>query len=328
MKKFLGISALALGAMLFSAFPAQAVDPPGLGGGAGGGIGGGLGLGGGRAGVRVNGQGGGRIAGPNFDAGRLGAGAGAAGRANAGGGNGLLSGRANLEFNANAEMNRNRRQEQGGNNPGEEGAPNENGRRTEVYLTGRQRAAMQADLTLAGRLADIDRLRDIALTQGDTNMLLRADSLEHEARVQHQNHVRQIMATQGEEGFQGRFEGNGNGGFQAEAGRYPYPERPAQFNAAGEAEGAMQGNFNGRAVGPYPGAVERRTDAELRAAWQAEQRAWAAERNARLQAQGEAEFEGSYRRATPPASRRYADPSYQGEGNFESAGEAGSSSKP
>ena len=56
------------------------------------------------------------------------------------------------------------------------------------------RLMLQADLVLARRLADIDRLRDVALANGNENLLLRADQLEQQARLQHDQRIARIEA--------------------------------------------------------------------------------------------------------------------------------------
>ncbi len=61
-------------------------------------------------------------------------------------------------------------------------------------ITIHNRAALNADLSLGNRIAEIDRLRDVAVANGDTQMLLRADQLEHEARIYHYHQVRQALA--------------------------------------------------------------------------------------------------------------------------------------
>jgi hypothetical protein len=192
-----GLTAVVCGLLLATAAQAQLGGiPGGLGGGASGGASGAAGAGSPgaaadlttRAGIRV---GGGRQVGAGFNSVRLGASAGGRGNAGMSRGGVSLSGSGDLS----AEARRGRRNEQPpaqneGQPPADE--PQSNPSRPLPALS---RAALQADLMLAHRLADVDRLRDVALSRGDAQMLLRCDQLEQEARYQHHVQVEQALAT-------------------------------------------------------------------------------------------------------------------------------------
>jgi len=88
-------------------------------------------------------------------------------------------------------------------------------------LDAQNRVALQADLFLANRLAEIDRLRDVAVSNNDAQMLLRADHLELEARRHHGIQVRSAAGGAFEAGAAAPFVADGtvDGRFQVDASR-------------------------------------------------------------------------------------------------------------
>ncbi|REJ91295.1 MAG: hypothetical protein DWQ34_15185 [Planctomycetota bacterium] len=73
--------------------------------------------------------------------------------------------------------------------PGEESPQNRPTASDPQSASPENRALLQLDLYLANRLSQIDRLRDYAIAHNDVSLLIRADSLESEARALHQQQV-------------------------------------------------------------------------------------------------------------------------------------------
>ncbi len=91
------------------------------------------------------------------------------------------------------------------------------------------RLMLQADLVLARRLADIDRLRDVALANGKENLLLRADQLEQQARLQHDQRIARLEAfpTVERESGEGVNSGLASPRVAAPSMKLPAADRPA-----------------------------------------------------------------------------------------------------
>ncbi len=114
-------------------------------------------------------------------------------------------------------------------------------RSTDPREQGHNHVALQADLLLAQRLAQIDRLRDVALANGDTDLLLRADTLEQQARLQHRHRIESALGAQLPPPPQHdhQFTGQAAGEFQGRAGANA-PNFDAQSAGQFDADGAAQ----------------------------------------------------------------------------------------
>jgi hypothetical protein len=95
------------------------------------------------------------------------------------------------------------------------------------------RRVLHADLQLAHRLAEIDRLRDHALANDDVDLLMRADILEQQARVHHQQHVQQMQFA-AEQGDGEKNESNAENSLDA--------DEPATTSASGTSRGRAYPN--------------------------------------------------------------------------------------
>jgi hypothetical protein len=229
----------------------------GGGAGAGAGIGAGGGIGGGiggsadlqsRAGMRIRG---GRKVGASFEA---------QGNANLTGGRG----RAGLSTAADAAL-RTRRGQQPETPPADgqtsdSQTPPQDGGQPPQRRAPVNRIALQADLLLAHRLADIDRLRDVALSRGDAQMLLRCDQLELDARQHHQLQVDHALSAEGEAAAGIHAQGNGVAQVAHEArelterGQY-IAERARQHGYGAARQASAQGSAAGNVQGRVPDAT-------------------------------------------------------------------------
>lgn len=126
----------------------------------------------------------------------------------------------------------------------------------------RYRAALQADLNLANRLAEIDRLRDIALANADTEMFLRADTLESQARLQHEHQIRQTVGVAPSTDA-ARFDAENYGEFNAGADNASVPDfgrpqrRVRQQLPPRNLEGEVQAGYDVDANSRYRGGLNR-----------------------------------------------------------------------
>lgn len=192
------VVAAAVSTTVYGLDPVSGGLPLGGGGSAGGGAGAGGGVAGGggaagsaglldRVGVRVSGGAAGAVAGPNFDSVRISAGAGLDASANVGGLG--VSGAADSAAQMRARMRRTQRPASRPNETPQDREPAEDDGTPDATQGASNPAVLRVDLWLAHRLAAIDRLRDYALANGDVNLMARSDTLESEARVQHQHRV-------------------------------------------------------------------------------------------------------------------------------------------
>jgi hypothetical protein len=199
-------------------------------------------------------SGSGRAVGANFDARRgaqVDADISASGRARVGGSR-VAAARARFDARADVETDAESRQPRS-RTPG----------RPEAFdpSSDLNRHILHADLQLAHRLSEIDRLRDHALTHDDVNLLMRADILEQQARIQHQRHVAQMQITaQQGQGVRAGFEADAQGNLRIPQQSYP----GAQAGFPGQARGGQPFEADAELTRPYvKGEVLGGTDGEF-----------------------------------------------------------------
>ncbi len=188
-----------------------------------------------RSDVEVGGRG---VVGPNFNAARVGANADI--RASLGRRAARVSGSS--ETSAALRSQYHRPEDAGGDHA--DAPRNAEWTRAEMQDPS-YRAALQADLFLASRLAEIDRLRDFALANGDTNMLLRADTLEREVRLQHHHQIQHTVGWQA--GAARQYDVSA--AQQAQFGGQVYGQTAAPQAPNFPPPGATYGDFNADAAG-------------------------------------------------------------------------------
>jgi hypothetical protein len=185
------------------------------------------------------------------------------------------------------------------------------------------RHVLHADLQLAHRLAEIDRLRDHALAHDDVNLLMRADILEQQARVQHQRHVAQMefAAERGQGQHQGFWnrpqwepQGQFSGGVSGSATPYD-PEQPQTIRPA---------EFQGAIYGPAPTTFEGQSGGQLYNAEAQGNLRGEASSTRRYPAPTTANAEGSAEATGSSATRipSRSVPTYDGEINGQAEGQA------
>lgn len=215
--------------------PLGGSNPPGAAAGAAGGLSGAAGLQN-RVGVPIPGAGANVIGGPGFDV-NAGVGVGAGGSVSTRGAGVGVSG--SLDASTRLRARQRRTQPAGSRRPGGDPSQSQTDQSEPAAAGGglsvSNSTVLRADLFLAHRLAEIDRLRDYAVSRGDTRLLARTDELEAQARAQH-DHLIEIAQSSEDGG--------------------------SRYDAAQELSGALQAQADARFAG---------SAASERAAWAREQ---------------------------------------------------------